>query len=366
MTLLENISLAPLTTFKVGGLARYFVEARTEQEVIAAVEHARSRQLSLFVLGGGSNLVVADSGWPGLVLKIAIRGAEQFDVPGTASPRTDQRKEFQVGAGEEWDTFVAHAVAQNCAGVETMSGIPGTVGGTPVQNVGAYGQEVSESITSVRVLDLQTMQVGELSNSECGFSYRSSIFNSTHRGRYAVLSVRFALKPGGEPRLAYADLQKYFAESLKPTLEQTREAVRQIRRSKAMLIVAGDEDCRSAGSFFKNPIVPATKYDEVAKLADSRAKAAGSASAGTPPKYPAENGNVKIPAAWLVEHSGFHKGYAKGAVGISRKHSLAIINRGGATAAEIVALKNDVQKAVRETFGVELQPEPVFVGFEPS
>src|SRR5207248_2491927 len=232
----------------------------------------------------------------------------------------------------------AHAVGQDCAGIETMSGIPGTVGGTPVQNVGAYGQEVSETIRSVRVLDLETLRIREMTNSECGFSYRNSIFHSTHRNRYIVLQVRFALTPGGKARIAYGDLQKYFAERLRsrnhfPTLAQTREAVREIRRSKAMLIVPGDEDCRSAGSFFKNPIVPMAKYDEVAALGDT----------GAPPKFPAEAGKVKIPAAWLVEQAGFHKGYARGAVGISRKHSLAIINRGAAKASEIIALKDDVQ-----------------------
>ncbi len=376
MRILENISLAPFTTFKVGGPARYFVEARSESEIIDAVNRAREQRMPLFVLGGGSNLVVADAGWPGMVINVAIGGVKQVpdgvDPDGDASRRPGNESEsksktkttrvFEVGAGEQWDTFVAQAVAEDCAGIETMSGIPGTVGGTPVQNVGAYGQEVSESIISVRVLDLETLKIRELSNSECGFSYRASIFNSIHRNRYIVLSVRFALTPGGNARITYGDLQKYFANSLiarngLPTLQQTRDAVREIRRSKAMLIVPDDEDCRSAGSFFKNPIVSSAKYDEVAAVAQKL-------GSGAPPKYPAEEGKVKIPAAWLVEHSGFHKGYTQGAVGISRKHALAIINRGGATAADIMALKHDVQKAVREKFKIELQPEPVFVGFD--
>ena len=371
MNLLEDIPLAPLTTFKVGGPARYFVAAISEDEVISAVKHANSHQLPLFVLGGGSNLVVADGGWPGMVLKIDIRGIKEIGT--AARPRGgDEKREFQVGAGEEWDAFVAHAVGENCAGIETMSGIPGSVGGTPVQNVGAYGQEVSESIVTVRVLDLETMDLRELSNSECQFSYRTSIFNSTQRGRYVVLSVRFAVVPGGPPHIAYADLQKYFAEARKskngmPTLGQTREVVRQIRRSKAMLIVPDDEDCQSAGSFFKNPIVDAAKYDEVSAAAKRLANSqswSGPMNSAVPPQYPAEGGKVKLSAAWLVERAGFHKGYTRGAVGISRKHSLAIINRGGATAAEIVALKDAVQQAVREKFGLELHPEPVFVGFD--
>jgi UDP-N-acetylmuramate dehydrogenase len=367
--LLENIPLAPLTTFKVGGSARYFVRAVTEEQITKAVTTARDRKFPIFILGGGSNLVIADAGWPGMVIHVAIKGIEQFDEQ--SSPRAlGKAIVFDVGAGEEWDHFVAHAVAHNCAGIETLSGIPGTVGGTPVQNVGAYGQEVSETVVSVRVLDLETMRLRDLSNSECGFSYRTSIFNSSQRGRYIVLSVKFALQVGGEPKIAYADLQKHFAESLAnqqiPTLAQTRDAVKQIRRSKAMLIVPDDEDCRSAGSFFKNPIVTSAKYEEVARIARGLApgnSAIKASNAGVPPQYPAEDGKVKIPAAWLVERSGFHKGYVKGAVGISRKHSLAIINRGGATAADIISLKDDVQRGVRETFGIELQPEPVFVGF---
>src|SRR3954470_688296 len=189
MNLLHNIPLAPLTTFKVGGPARYFLEANSEEEVIEGVRYARDRKLPLFVLGGGSNLVVADAGWPGLVIKIAIAGVNE--IGGTQAAR-----EFEVGAGVEWDSFVAQSVSANLAGVETLSGIPGTVGGTPVQNVGAYGQEVSETITSVRVLRLEDLDVRELSNGECGFSYRTSIFNSSERGKYVVLKVRFALTKG--------------------------------------------------------------------------------------------------------------------------------------------------------------------------
>jgi UDP-N-acetylmuramate dehydrogenase len=342
----ENIPLAPLTTFKVGGNARYLVEARSADDVLAAVEYSRSNHLPLFILGGGSNLVVADTGWPGLVLKIAISGISERDNAG--------KKEFEVGAGEDWDKFVALTVARNCAGVETLSGIPGTVGGTPVQNVGAYGQEVAETITSVRVLELATMQVRDLGNAECGFAYRTSIFNSSERGRYVVLQVTFSLTPGGAARIAYADLKKYFLDGSSPSLQQVRDAVREIRLSKAMLIVADDDDCRSAGSFFKNPIVNAAKYAEVAARVNGNAL----------PKYPASNGKVKLSAAWLVEQSGFQKGLARGPVGISRRHSLAIVNRGGATAADILALKNEVQAGVREKFGIELTPEPVFVGFE--
>ncbi len=348
MKIREHLTLAPYTTFQVGGPARFFVEAADESEVLQALQHARSHSLPLFVLGGGSNLVVADTGWPGLVLKIGISGISTRESNG--------KRLFHAGAGEDWDKLVALSVEQNCAGIECMSGIPGTVGGTPVQNVGAYGQEVAETITSVRVIEIATGNVTEMSNAECGFSYRTSIFNSTQKGRYIVTQVSYLLTPGGAPRIDYADLKRHFAgRSQSPSLGQTREAVRQIRASKAMLITAGDDDCRSAGSFFKNPIVAVAEYERIAALSVCREQ--------KPPSYPAEDGQVKISAAWLVERSGFHKGFAMGRVGISRKHSLAIVNRGGATAAEIVELKNRVQEGVANVFGVTLHPEPVFVGF---
>ena len=348
MKIREHLPLAPYTTFQVGGPARFFVEAADESEVLQALQHARSHSLPLFVLGGGSNLVVADTGWPGLVLKIGISGISTRESNG--------KRLFHAGAGEDWDKLVALSVEQNCAGIECMSGIPGTVGGTPVQNVGAYGQEVAETITSVRVIEIATGNVTEMSNAECGFSYRTSIFNSTQKGRYIVTQVSYLLTPGGAPRIDYADLKRHFAgRSQSPSLGQTREAVRQIRASKAMLITAGDDDCRSAGSFFKNPIVAVAEYERIAALSVCREQ--------KPPSYPAEDGQVKISAAWLVERSGFHKGFAMGRVGISRKHSLAIVNRGGATAAEIVELKNRVQEGVANVFGVTLHPEPVFVGF---
>lgn len=343
----ENIPLAPLTTLQVGGPARYFVDCASESEVQDAVHWAAERNLPLFLLGGGSNVVIADGGWPGLALKISIQGREE-----TANGF------FRVGAGEDWDEFVAHAVAGNYAGVECLSGIPGTVGGTPVQNVGAYGQEVAESIVYVRVLDVTTGKIIELNKTECGFSYRTSVFNSTQRGRYIVLWVIYQLQRNREPCLAYADLKQQFAASSRPpTLQKVREAVREIRRGKSMLLVEGDEDCRSAGSFFKNPIVSPADADRIESLA--REKAPGK----TLPRYPVENGQIKLAAAWLVEQAGFHKGYTRGPVGISSKHALAIVNRGGATAKDIMGLKDEIQERVLGIWGVQLQPEPVFVGF---
>ncbi len=348
MLIEENIPLAPLTTLKVGGNARYFAAAKNVSDVRQAVNYARSHDFPIFVLGGGSNLVVSDAGWPGLVLKVGIPGIEERSEDGNVL--------FEVGAGEDWDTFVARAVGRNCAGVECMSGIPGSVGGTPVQNVGAYGQEVAETIESVQAFDLRDSEVRELCNEACGFSYRTSIFNTTERGRYIILRVTYSLTPGGEPRIGYADLQKYFAgRNITPSLAETRDAVRRIRASKAMLITPGDEDCRSAGSFFKNPVLSAEQYQELSQRALARGLQI--------PSYPALDAQRKVSAAWLVEHSGFSKGYDSGRVGISRKHALAIVNRGEATADEVLALKNQIQERVQEIWGIPLDAEPVFVGF---
>jgi len=355
MTIQENVPLAPLTTLQVGGSARYFAELRREDEVREAAQFAKTRELALFVLGGGSNLVVADSGWPGLALRVAIGGitTQTTDAPGNAVL-------FSVGAGVNWDDFVAHAVVQNCAGVECLSGIPGSVGGTPVQNVGAYGQEVADTIESVRALDLKEDRMVVLPKPACGFRYRTSIFNTTERGRYIILRVNYRLKRGGAPSLKYADLQKHFAERLAekktpPSLAETREAVREIRRSKGMLLVPGDEDCRSAGSFFKNPVLSEAQFRDLAE----RAKSEGLEI----PSYPALDAQRKVSAAWLVEHSGFSKGYGLGAVGISHKHALALINRGDAKASDIVDLKDEIRHGVQKAWGILLEPEPVFAGF---
>src|SRR6202049_2788275 len=348
MVITENVPLGPLTTLKVGGPARFFVEANTIAEVTGAVAFSQSRNLPVFVLGGGSNVVISDAGWPGLVLKISVTGINHR--------HGHDEVVFEAGAGEDWDNFVAFVVAHNCAGIECLSGIPGSVGGTPVQNVGAYGQEVANAIESVLVLDLRDGQLHELCNQACGFNYRTSVFNTAERGRYIILQVNYALKHGGEAYIAYADLKRYFAGwSEKPSLADTRDAVRKIRSGKGMLLTAGDDDCRSAGSFFKNPILSAEQYQ--ALMARAAAKNLQI------PSYPALDAQKKISAAWLVEHSGFSRGYGNGPVGISRKHALAIVNRGTATASEIVAFKADIQQRVDDIWGILLEPEPVFVGF---
>jgi len=351
MHLQENIPLAPLNTFRLGGPARFFVEATSVTDVQEAAAFAQSKNLPLFVLGGGSNLVVADSGWPGLVLKVAVLGIEQR--PGHDN---EGKLLFEVGAGESWDRFVSQAVIAKGAGVECLSGIPGSVGGTPVQNVGAYGQEVSQTIESVEVFDRNDGQVRELCRDACGFTYRSSIFNTTERGRFIILRVAYALTPGGEAHIDYADLKRHFEDrETRPNLAETREAVRHIRARKGMLIVPGDPDCQSAGSFFKNPVLTESQHEDLRKRVAAKRL--------TLPIYPGLEKSSKVSAAWLVEKSGFDRGYGFGHVGISSKHALAIVNRGGATAAEVLALKDQIQHRVEEIWGVRLEPEPVMVGF---
>lgn len=337
----EQVPLVPYTTFKIGGPARWFVEATSEAEILAAVEFARSRALPLFILGGGSNLLVSDEGFPGLVLRIALQGIEE------------DAGLFRVAAGEDWDRFVSLAVTRNYGGIECLAGIPGTVGGTPVQNVGAYGQEVSETIAAVRVIDLTRLEIEEFSPAACGFSYRRSIFNSTERGRYIVTRVDYALQKDAAPRLSYADLKRVFPGPETPSLLEVSAAVRLIRREKGMLIVADDPDCRSAGSFFKNPIVTSTHYSNIA-----------AGFAAPIPHYAAADGYVKLPAAWLVEQAGFPKGFALGPAGISSRHTLALINRGNARAADILTLRDRIVAAVQTRFGIHLEPEPVFLGIE--
>jgi UDP-N-acetylmuramate dehydrogenase len=347
MVVQEQIPLAPLTTLGVGGAARFFVEAFNEDDILEALTWAKQQSLPVFVLGGGSNLVVSDKGFPGLVLRIALRDIEFHD-------ESDSTRIYRAAAGEPWDDFVQRTVDDGCAGIECLAGIPGFVGGTPVQNVGAYGQEVSETIHQVRVLDLDKLHFHHCTNAECAFSYRASRFNSTEAGKYLVTRVDYRLHRNGQPALRYADLQKVFAEQASPSLAEVADTVRRIRHSKGMLLVENEPDCRSAGSFFKNPVVDADQLEEIAARFGA-----------PPPAYPAViNGEprFKLPAAWLIEHAGFPKGFQLGRAGISTRHTLALVNLGGATAAEIFALRDLITERLRR-YGVTLQMEPVLVGF---
>jgi UDP-N-acetylmuramate dehydrogenase len=352
----ENRPLAPFTTFGIGGPARWFAQAASEDEVVEAADWARERALPLFVLGGGSNILVSDAGFDGLVLRVGLRG-----IAVAEATRPSGRRIYRAGAGEDWDAFVERAVQGNCAGVECLAGIPGTVGGTPVQNVGAYGQEVASVIERVRVFGLEERAFVEFSAAECGFAYRRSRFNSAGRGRYIVTRVDYRLTPGGAPTLRYAELERALAplraEGREASLADAASTVRRLRRSKGMLLVEGDSDCRGAGSFFKNPVIA---EEDLRRIAERCAK--------EPPRFPAgpepENrGRVKVPAAWLIEQAGFGKGYALGRAAVSSRHTLALVNRGGASAAEILALAGQITAAVEAGFGIQLEMEPVLLGF---
>lgn len=342
----QNISLAPFTTLRIGGPARFFSEIATEAGLLEAVAFARQRSLELFVLGGGSNLLISDTGFDGLVLHIALDSR-------TVSTHGSGHIDFTVPAGLDWNAFVLSVCQQGISGVECLAGIPGTVGGTPVQNVGAYGQEVSGTISSVRALDLETMTFVDLSNQACGFAYRRSIFNTTHRDRYIVTAVTFRFDAARRPQLTYADLTRHFGDA-QPTPLEVYHAVREIRHAKGMLIVEGEPDSRSAGSFFKNPIVAPDTLEHIASTLHL--------GPDQIPHWPADNGRIKLPAAWLLERAGFVKGYAMGNAGISSRHTLALINRGNATAADILALRDAIQHKIKAIFGIQLEQEPVQLG----
>jgi UDP-N-acetylmuramate dehydrogenase len=344
VTIRENVALGPLTTLGVGGAARYFTVAETEADVAEAVQWAQERRLQLFVLGGGSNLLVSDAGFSGLVLQLSIRGV------------VDRGQGlFEVGAGEVWDEFVGRMVAEGMSGIECLAGIPGSVGGTPVQNVGAYGQEVAETIVRVRAFDRPRGQFVELDRAACKFRYRKSLFNTDEPDRYIVTRVDYQLHPNGQPRVTYGDIKVYLYNYPEPIdLIMVESAVREIRRKKGMLLVENDPDCRSAGSFFKNPVTEANRLAEIA----------GAAGVGERmvPHWPAGDGLVKLSAAWLIERTGFGKGFEDGAAGISSRHTLALINRGGASAADIERLQGKIQRGVLKRFGVALEREPVYLG----
>jgi UDP-N-acetylmuramate dehydrogenase len=344
----EHVPLAPFCTLGVGGPARYFLEVETESAMAEAVEWARARGLSVRILGGGSNLVVADEGVDALVLRIALRGVSAVETAAAV--------ELTAAAGERWDDLVRHAVEREWAGIECLSGIPGLVGATPMQNVGAYGQDVSQTVAGVRCLDRAAGRVVDLSPRECGFAYRDSAFKSGDPERYVVLAVTYRLRPRGAPTLRYADLERHLAERgiRSPSLADVRESVLAVRRSKSMVIEAGDPNRRSCGSFFLNPIVSAAEAERVA------ARLTG--GAGTMPRWPEPDGRVKLSAAWLIERAGFARGERDGAVGLSTRHVLAIVCHEGARAGDVTAFARRVRARVQERFGLSLTPEPAFWG----
>ena len=353
LSLKENVPLAPFTTFGVGGPARYFSEVSTSAVMATGLTWARTKGLPVFVLGGGSNVIIADQGFAGLVLRNAIDGVETSEEDG--------RVTVAAGAGEDWDGLVARCIEREWAGFECLSGIPGSVGATPIQNVGAYGQDVAETIVSVGAIDVQTGMRVEFTNAECGFEYRTSRFKTRDRNRFVITRVTYRLAKNAKPKVRYMELQlRLTGAGIKtPGLLDVREAVLAIRRSKAMVIDPADTDSRSVGSFFVNPVVTQEEFEKIQSHA-----ARHGVNAENIPTFPAGGGRVKLAAAWLIEQSGFERGYRYGNVGISRKHSLAIVNRGGGLAREVLELAGRIKFRVRETFAVTLVPEPLFVGFD--
>jgi UDP-N-acetylmuramate dehydrogenase len=345
------VRLADHTTLGLGGPARRFVRADTEQDLIEAVRAADDRGEPVLILGGGSNLVVADEGFDGTVVQVATKGVHRDGEPGRVT----------VAAGEDWDAVVAGTVAAGLAGLECLSGIPGLAGATPIQNVGAYGQEVSETITAVRTYDRVTGQITIIQNGRCGFGYRTSVFKRDDARRHVVLSVTFqlAVQSVSAP-VRYAELAAALGVAVGDQVASTtaRSAVIELRRRKGMVIDAADPDTRSVGSFFVNPVLDGTALAAVETAARARC-----GPDTRVPRFDAGDGLVKVPAAWLIERAGFGKGYSLGdGARISAKHTLALVNAGSATTASLMALARQITDGVRDAFGVTLAAEPVLVG----
>jgi UDP-N-acetylmuramate dehydrogenase len=341
MVIRDGVALAPLTTLELGGPARHFVEAGDDAAVVEALRWADARSLPVAILGGGSNLVVADAGFAGLVVRVGSRGLGFESAAGEVL--------VTAAAGEPWDALVAEAVGRDLGGLECLSGIPGLVGATPIQNVGAYGQEVADTIRSVRVVERGSRQIRELSPSACGFGYRDSAFKRDPE-RFVVLAVCFALRPGAAPVLRYRELADSLTGRARPSLAETRATVLALRGRKSMLVTPGDPNRRSVGSFFTNPLVAAAQADALAREAPEM------------PRWPAADGRVKLSAGWLIERAGIARGFRRGAVGVSSAHALALVHHGGGTTAALLALAHEVAGAVQGRFGVTLIPEPSFLG----
>ena len=341
MSVERDVPLAPLTTLGLGGPAKRF----TRVTALADLRAALASEPRVLVLGGGSNLVVGDAGFDGLVIQIGL--------PGVAIEQHGDHAIVTAGAGVVWDDFVAQMVEHGLAGVECLSGIPGLVGATPMQNVGAYGQEVADTLTNVRAIDRSTGDVVDFAPDACRFAYRTSMFKGSER--WVITEVRFRLERTTQSTpVRYLELARALGidEGGRAPLDDVRRKVIELRRRKGMVVDESDPESKSAGSFFTNPIVDAATF--VAFTSRLPADI-------TPPTWPAPNGMTKLSAGWLIELAGFQKGYTVGRAGISKKHALALVNRGGATTAELLALAREIQTGVREKLGIELTPEPVIV-----
>jgi UDP-N-acetylmuramate dehydrogenase len=343
----EHEPLGPRTTLGLGGRARYFVEAESDGDVTSALESARARGLRVGVMGGGSNLVVPDGGFDGVVIAMASRGIVE--------EREGDVVRVRARAGEPWDAFVEAMVAKGHQGLECLSGIPGLVGATPIQNVGAYGQEVMESITHVRALERRSMKFVTLRADECGFSYRDSRFKR-EPDAFIVTDVTFSLRPGAPAKKAYAELQRHFGERASPSVAEMRKAVLALRRAKSMVIDPADPESRSAGSFFLNPIVSEVEAARVVALATARGLVDAKRSV---PVFPQPDGTRKLAAGWLIENAGITRGMKRGNVAVSKAHALALVHHGGGSTRELLALADEVKSKVREAWAIELVREPV-------
>ena len=332
--------LSDYTSLRVGGPAKNFVEVSSEKEIIAAIENAGDSPI--LIMGGGTNLLISDEGFAGTVIRISNNKIEaEVDACSGAT--------LTIGAGENWDDFVKTTISRGFAGLETLSGIPGTVGASPIQNIGAYGHEVSEFITRVRTYDRQKKELKTFTNAECEFSYRNSHFKA-HPGRYVVLDVAFQLRIGEMTvPITYSELANALGISVgeKSSVKDCREKVLELRAQKGMLLSENDHDSWSAGSFFTNPIVSA----EIASQLPADA-----------PRWPQTDGRVKTSAAWLIEHSGITKGQSIGGARVSTKHVLALTNSGEAKASEIAALAKLAREKVLSAFNISLEPEVNLVG----
>jgi UDP-N-acetylmuramate dehydrogenase len=345
------VPLAPRTTFGVGGPARYFTTVTSTLEIEAALRWAKHEGVATFLLGGGSNLVVSDAGIDALVIHVASRGVRVEEARGVAT--------VSAAAGEIWDDLVAFVVGKAFAGLECLAGIPGAVGATPIQNVGAYGQDVSETIRRLVAIERATGERVTIAASECAFAYRDSIFKRAWHQRFVIAEVDFALRIGGAPAVRYSELERALP-SVNPTLAEVRSKVIELRRAKSMVLDAADENGKSAGSFFMNPVVA----NDVADGVEGVARELGVlGTAEAMPRFPAGEGKTKLAAGWLIERAGFKKGTARGNVGLSTRHALAIVNRGGASANEIVDFARFIRDGVEARFAVRLHAEPELVGF---
>lgn len=342
----HDVTLAPYTTLRLGGPADHFFTAETDANLIAAIRDVEGHGDDLLILGGGSNVVIADEGYRGTVVRIATAGV------------TFQDGLLSVAAGVPWDEAVAQAVDEGLSGIECLSGIPGLAGATPIQNVGAYGQDVSQTIVMVDAYDRVTKQMVLLDNADCAFTYRHSVFkDAVHQGvgRYVVTRVHFQLTDSGglSAPIRYKDVATALGLEIgeRAPLKSVREAVLEQRRRRGMVLDEADHDTWSAGSFFTNPILDAEAFAEFAARCET-----------SPPHYPEPDGRIKVLAAWLIDQAGFAKGYGSGPVTLSTKHTLAVTNRGGATTADLLRLAAHVRDGVADRFGIRLVPEPVLVG----